>query len=726
MTPAAIVDRWEADVLIRCRNSAAHIARVIRSVLGQADVEARVLIVDDASTDGTVNRVRSIDDARVTLIESPCLLGEGGCLNVGLDRARSRYVVVAPDDGVLLPGALKRLLAPLERSRRTGQAYGGAFSVDGDGRVVRAKVRATARLHAERTSRYGAVGYMLAFGHEALGPVAYRRVALDAVDRFDAQLAEGACLDATVRIARSHDVEAVPELLCARWRDGSQPPAPRRWFARQAWSVATPTRRRPGAVTAWLRVLWALGCERVLGWAGTARAIATSLVWKVGVPLAERLYDCALSHLSAWPIGLRRARSGGRAPKRIAYFMWRYPVLSETFIQRELTALEGSGVDVHVIAEGAGQAPGVEHGHLPTVQRTEYLHSTRAGRVLWDLAASWLRRPLRTANLLAYVVFRAYRRPKSIAEDARLFVRAVRLANVLRARRIAHVHSPWGDVNAFIAIVAARLAGTGFSLQFRAHDVHRRTAAFLLSEKMRNASFVVTNSAFNEQRLRSHAFPADRHKIHRIYNGLDLDCFDSVPRSRERLVEARILSVARLIEPKGLVYLLAACRALRESGYRFRCDIIGAPELPLYVNDYIDIMSQYDRLDLGDCVEFMGMQPFSRVLECYRRADIFVLPCVVARDGSNDITPNALLEAMAMRLPVVSTGITAIPEIIEDGISGILVPPNDAWALRDQIARLIDDPELRCLLGENARKRIEERFDMRKNVLSYVQLFGAS
>jgi glycosyltransferase involved in cell wall biosynthesis len=689
MTPATTAANPATDVLIRCHNSAPHIGEAVRSALDQPDVDVHVLVMDDASSDGTADRVRALNDGRVTLVENPSLRGEAGCLNALLDRARSPYVVVTPADAILLPGALGRLVVTLERSPRTGQVYGGAFPVDSDGRVARQTVRDLARRHAERAARHGGVGYLRAVGEEAVGPIAYRRVVLEEVGRFTEGRAGRARLQATGRIARRYDVQVVPELLCARRPDTS------RRTSRQ-------------------RVTWATARARISVW---VRGLRRHLVWGLVVPFRDRLYDYALSHFSEWPIGLiHRKRAVHDAPKRIAYFLWRYPVHSQTFIQRELTTLEQAGLDVLVIAEGA-ETP---------VQRVEYLDQPRPGLLLRDLAGFALRRPFRTANLLAYVLFRTYRPPKSMTEDVRLFLRAIRLASILRDRRIDHVHAPWGDLNAFIAMVAARLAGAQFSVQFRAHDLHRRTAAFLLPEKIRQAAFVVTNSIFNERRLQSLALPGDRHKIRRIYNGLDLDRFDSRPRPVTPRAEARILSVARMIEAKGLVYLLEACRALRESGYRFRCEIVGGPELPLYVNDYLQIKLQYERLDLGDCVEFLGTQPFSRVLECYRNADLFVLPCVVARDGSNDITPNSLLEAMAMRLPVVSTRITAIPEIVEDGVSGILVPPNDAAALRDQMARLIDDPDLGRTLGENARRRIEDRFDIRKNVRSYLELFGAS
>ncbi|MDP9176689.1 MAG: glycosyltransferase family 4 protein, partial [Gemmatimonadota bacterium] len=123
---------------------------------------------------------------------------------------------------------------------------------------------------------------------------------------------------------------------------------------------------------------------------------------------------------------------------------------------------------------------------------------------------------------------------------------------------------------------------------------------------------------------------------------------------------------------------------------------------------------------------FRGAQPFATVMEAYCTADVFVLPCVVAWDGRRDVTPNAVIEAMAMKLPVVSTPVTGVVEIVEHGTSGMLVPPEDAVALADEIERLARDRELATMLGENARHRIESRFDADQNVLARLQLFGAT
>lgn len=185
----------------------------------------------------------------------------------------------------------------------------------------------------------------------------------------------------------------------------------------------------------------------------------------------------------------------------------------------------------------------------------------------------------------------------------------------------------------------------------------------------------------------------------------------------------RLLCVARLIEQKGLVYLLKACRILLDKGYELTCEIIGAPEEPLYTNYFIALKKLHRQLALEERVIFTGVLPLEKVLAKYQTTDIFVLPCVIAADGSRDITPNALIEAMAMKLPVLSTTVTGLPEIVEDGVSGILIAPHDEQALADALITLIQDPALRKRLGESARKRVEEKFDINKNVKHYLELF---
>ena len=231
-------------------------------------------------------------------------------------------------------------------------------------------------------------------------------------------------------------------------------------------------------------------------------------------------------------------------------------------------------------------------------------------------------------------------------------------------------------------------AGT-FSLQARASEIHRTYESHAVRDRLRGAAFVVTNSEYNRRHL-TELLGAQGPPVHLIYNGVERSWFDEtrVPSTTQR---CRLLAVGRLIEPKGFRYLLEACARLRDRQIPFVCDIIGAPNDTLDIATWLDLRMTLTRLGLQPQVRFLGAQPMTAVIEALRHTDIFLLPCVRGRDGSHDITPNSVLEAMAMGVPVISTTSGAVPELIDAGTSGLLVPPNDGDALADALERLIAD-----------------------------------
>jgi glycosyltransferase involved in cell wall biosynthesis len=340
----------------------------------------------------------------------------------------------------------------------------------------------------------------------------------------------------------------------------------------------------------------------------------------------------------------------------------------------------------------------------------------------WSL---FRKQPWKFLNLVLYVMSRKYSRRKSWFEDRACLRDAISLAGVLREAGVDHIHSPWADYCAWVALLASRLLDIPFSLQARAYDLHRTSHLYWNAgpEVFANADFVITNSQYNRAYLAPRVRNGRADSLHQIYNGIDLTKFGLGKRDWTLANPIRLLSVARLIEPKGLTYLIEACRRLAEAGHRLRCEIIGGPEPDLYPEYPETLQKAIEQSGMEGSIILSGAQPFEYILDAHRKADVFVLPCVEAKDGHRDITPNALIEAMAMSVPVVSTKMTAIPEIVEDGVSGVLVPPGDARALADAISTLIREPRLRQALGQNARRRIEERFDARKNIRSYVRLF---
>jgi glycosyltransferase involved in cell wall biosynthesis len=413
------------------------------------------------------------------------------------------------------------------------------------------------------------------------------------------------------------------------------------------------------------------------------------------------------------------------AQPRVGYYLWHFPVLSQTFVRREIDALRKHGVSLEVFAEAAEDAELLDERGRTLLTSTRYLLPVDSQRLARYQREFRRERPLMYCRVYLFIMSRRYGSTKTLLRDRAMFRKAVYLAGHLREAGVDRVHSPWGDREGFVAMLAARLLGIPFSLQLRAHDLHDPSFHPALRAMLPSADFVITNTQYNRPFIDA-LMTGRKTQIHTIYNGIDLTEFDPPDRSTATGAPTRILCVARLIEQKGLTCLLDACALLRDRNIPFTCDVIGGTEEPLYKAYWARLQKKHHHLRLESCVFFRGAQPFAAVMEAYRAADIFALPCVVARDGRRDITPNAVIEAMAMKLPVISTPIAGVVEIVEHGTSGLLVPPEDPVALAAEIERLVRDPALAVTLGENARKRIESRFDADKNVQARIQLFAVS
>lgn len=447
--------------------------------------------------------------------------------------------------------------------------------------------------------------------------------------------------------------------------------------------------------------------------------------WRGIIPGLLRGYVLAGKYLCWWPIQWFSSRSHGKrkGPKRMAYFIWHFPKLSETFIQREVEALKRSGVHLEVLSESSKDLSYLDAQARTLMTDTLYLRPFSMKRVVRYATSFFLRHPLRLMNLFLYVLFHKHSRLKTPRDDINVFGLAIYLAGILREKHVNHLHSPWAIKTAFVCLVAARLLRIPYTVQARAQDIHRKDSLYGLSEKLDYADRVITNTRYNQHVLQNLMQKPNWGKIQVIYDGLNPEQFRPKPKVPDISQGITFLSVARLIEKKGLDYLLQACKILDERGHTFRCEIIGGTEEPLGMNYYIRLKILWHKLGLQHCVSFKGDLPFSEILPKYQQAHIFILPSVITSNGDRDITPNVLLEAMAMKLPVISTPITGIPEIVEDGVSGLLVPPREALALAEAMIRLLEDGELRTRLGEHGRARVEDRFDIRKNIRQYREIY---
>ena len=386
---------------------------------------------------------------------------------------------------------------------------------------------------------------------------------------------------------------------------------------------------------------------------------------------------------------------------RIVYVIGTYPLLTTTFIDREIAGLRRRGVDVQVVSL---RHP---HGSLSPGQITEdveYVRPVRPGALIRSHLNYLVRSPRTYLKTLFGLLLAPHPGLSARAKTVGHFVLAVHVtAVVARLGGVDRIHAHFVDRAALVALVAARFLGLPYSATAHANDIY--VDPVLLDLKLTEADFVATCTGANAAHLLA-ATPGAT--VHTIYHGLDVEAYDPSP--QRPAGRPLLLAVGQLKEKKGFSYLIDACRLLVERGRRFACEIVG--EGPLHAQ----LQERISAAGLDDVVILRGAFPHDEVRAAYRRAEVFVLPCVVGADGDRDGIPNVILEAMASGLPVVSTDHSGIPEAVEDGVSGFLVPPEDASGLADALGGLLDDAELRRRFGEMGRKLVAETFDVDANV----------
>ena len=282
--------------------------------------------------------------------------------------------------------------------------------------------------------------------------------------------------------------------------------------------------------------------------------------------------------------------------------------------------------------------------------------------------------------------------PAKVAEEIRAWGRqsdflrlyqAAWLGPRLQALGVSRLHAHFAGLAARTAWWVERFFGIPFSFTAHANDIFApKPFTVSLGKLIENARAVVTVSDFGVEYLRE-KFPREAEKIHRVYNGIDLTRFERASFTEE---PPTIISVGRLIEKKGFADLIEACRMLAAEGVAFRAEIIG--EGPLAA----ELQSQIAAANLTKTVLLAGPLPQPAVIRRLAQSTVFALPCVTESGGGMDNLPTVLMEAMAAGLPVVSTPLAGVPEMVEEDVTGFLVPERDPAALARALHRLIDGP----------------------------------
>jgi len=401
-------------------------------------------------------------------------------------------------------------------------------------------------------------------------------------------------------------------------------------------------------------------------------------------------------------------------PPSITYIVGTYPGLTTTFIDREVMALRSMGVRLQILSI---RQPWTKLSAEQEALRKDvtYLLPVKWLPLIISHLSYALTKPKHFFSTLVYLLTRPHPSLRARLMTLIHFVEGVYAAYMLRHTPGQHLHAHFIDRAATVALVASRLLGIPYSVTAHASDIYVNPV--LLKEKLTNAKFASTCTAYNRSYLSQFGKDLFNHKLLCIYHGLELERY--VNEQHTRTGRPIILSVGQLQERKGLSYLVEACGILRDRGVQFECRIIG--EGPLRPT----LQEQIHQLELEDYVRLVGALPHEEVIAQYQEATVFALPAILGKDGDRDGIPNVILEALSMGLPVVSTAHSGIPEVIEEGVNGLLVPPEDAQAFSSALERLICDPEMGNAFGKAGRKIVADRFNPEKNARRLLEAFVA-
>lgn len=402
---------------------------------------------------------------------------------------------------------------------------------------------------------------------------------------------------------------------------------------------------------------------------------------------------------------------GSQKHMRIAYLVGEYPTVSHSFILREVAALRNHGLDVmtcSVRTTSADQHRGPEEREEAartfnllgaaknpgTMIGAQIAALKKPGLYFRTLARSWKMRGPGWRSALYQLIY---------------FTEAVVLAEHLKAQRVTHLHSHFAHASCTVALLAARLAEIPFSFTLHGPVDFVNPILWRLDTKIADADFVACISHYCRSQAMLVSPSKHWNKLHIIHCGVEPSRYDQETNNGKE-----ILFIGRLAAEKGAPVLIDALPRIRATHPDLQLTLIGdGPERE-------QLETQVRDLALTDVVTFTGYKNQDEVAEALGGTALFVLPSFA--EG----VPVVLMEAMAARTPVVTTRIAGIPELVEDGVSGRIVPPGDGEALADAIIEILNSPETARSMGAKGREKVEAEFDVVKEARKLASLFEGS
>ncbi len=397
---------------------------------------------------------------------------------------------------------------------------------------------------------------------------------------------------------------------------------------------------------------------------------------------------------------------------KVAYIALWFPKPSETFVLREVINLWKLGLPLEVFTTYGELTKCLSPEMQAISPKVHRLGVAFLKRWPKDVGYWWKRNPSKVASLFKKVPFRYWRSMEIAGENLWAFMCGFTLARLFEERRINHIHAVWANGPATAAWVAGTLTGIPYSFTGRAVDIYPSDGA--LNEKIRDAAFVITDNMTNIDYLRKFA-ESDQDKIFGIYNGVPLEahCEASVAMKQPY----NLLAIGRFDRIKAFHILIFACSILKRAGVDFRLRLVGSG-IRKYHYKYLAW-----RLGILDNILFPGYVTYDKVSELFAQSDLFVMSSAVHRTGERDGLPTVIMEAYMHRLPVVATDVCGTKEVVQDGITGRLVPENDPTALAKAIIEMLQDRDKAIQMAEQGRNLVLGKFDQQENHGKIFELF---
>ncbi|MCZ4281146.1 glycosyltransferase family 4 protein [Kiloniella laminariae] len=405
--------------------------------------------------------------------------------------------------------------------------------------------------------------------------------------------------------------------------------------------------------------------------------------------------------------------------KKVTVILKGYPRLSETFIAQELLALEQRGLELSLVSLRHPTDKSIHPIHREIKAPVRYLPEYVYQEPLRVLKSWWKARKLPGYETARATFFRDLKRdisPNRVRRFAQACVLAAELPDQVDWLYAHFLHTP-SSVTRYTAFMR-QLPWCGSA---HAKDIWT-SPEWELREKLSDIKWLATCTNVNADYLRS--LSPDNDRVDLVYHGLDFTRFNTKDHQSQLRDGTRsdqpvmLVSVGRAVAKKGYDDLLTALSLLPEE-LNWRFIHIGGGNLSK------DLKSLAQKLGIAENINWMGAQPQEVVLEQYRQADLFVLASRITEDGDRDGMPNVLMEAQSQSLACLSTRVSAIPELIIDQETGLLVPPQAPKELSQALQHLISNPQLRQQLGKAGEKRVREKFSMKRGIDQLMTRFMA-